>query len=135
MLAAWHDPPTTSIASAECATTTRPARYCEPGGYVNFMTDDGARVDDNYRGHYQRLAQIKRIYDPGNLFHLNQNIPSASFGHDLQANVPHDSDDDGSRSALSGPALGQEISIPAAHVQHRSCTPGWCPAAVRREAR
>jgi FAD/FMN-containing dehydrogenase len=45
------------------------------GGYVNFMADDDQdRVRDNYRGNYERLAQIKRKYDPGNLFHLNQNI-------------------------------------------------------------
>ncbi len=52
------------------------APYAEAGGYVNFMShDDSARVQDNYRGHYRRLAEIKRYYDPGNLFHLNQNIP------------------------------------------------------------
>ena len=44
----------------------------------------------HYRGHYQRLAQVKRTYDPVSLFHLNQNIPSASLGHDLRANVPRD---------------------------------------------
>jgi FAD/FMN-containing dehydrogenase len=55
------------------------APYSEPGGYVNFMADDdGARVRDNYQGHYDRLADIKRSYDPGNLFHLNQNIQPAS---------------------------------------------------------
>jgi FAD/FMN-containing dehydrogenase len=54
------------------------APYSEPGGYVNFMADDdGARVRDNYQGHYDRLADIKRSYDPGNLFHLNQNIQPA----------------------------------------------------------
>src|SRR6266487_4562802 len=49
--------------------------YSEPGGYINFMdADDGARIRDNYRGHYDTLAEIKRSYDPGNLFRLNQNI-------------------------------------------------------------
>jgi FAD/FMN-containing dehydrogenase len=53
--------------------------YSEPGGYVNFMAaDDGARIRDNYRGHYDQLAEIKRRYDPDNLFHLNQNIQPAA---------------------------------------------------------
>lgn len=53
--------------------------HSEAGGYVNFMADDdGARVKDNYSGNYQRLTQVKRAYDPDNLFHLNQNIPPSS---------------------------------------------------------
>jgi FAD/FMN-containing dehydrogenase len=49
-----------------------------PGGYVNFMADDDqGRVKDNYKDNYNRLASIKKQYDPGNLFHLNQNIPPA----------------------------------------------------------
>lgn len=48
------------------------------GGYVNFMADDDqGRVKDNYKGNYDRLAQIKRKYDPSNLFHVNQNIKPA----------------------------------------------------------
>jgi FAD/FMN-containing dehydrogenase len=49
--------------------------YSEPGGYVNFMQDDdGGRVKDNYRQNYDRLVQIKRTWDPDNLFHHNQNV-------------------------------------------------------------
>jgi FAD/FMN-containing dehydrogenase len=45
------------------------------GGYVNFMADDDqGRIRDNYKGNYDRLVSIKRKYDPGNLFHMNQNI-------------------------------------------------------------
>ena len=80
IVAAWHDP----VVDQERIGWVRDyyqatAPYCQPGGYVNFMADDdSARVEDNYRGHYKRLADIKRAYDPGNMFHLNQNIPPAS---------------------------------------------------------
>jgi hypothetical protein len=48
------------------------------GGYVNFMADDDqGRVRDNYKGSYERLAQVKAKYDPSNLFHVNQNIKPA----------------------------------------------------------
>ena len=51
------------------------APFSEEGGYVNFMAaDDQNRVEVNYRGNYARLVEAKRNYDPGNLFHLNQNI-------------------------------------------------------------
>jgi FAD/FMN-containing dehydrogenase len=49
--------------------------YTEPGGYINFMQDDDyGRIQDNYRQNYDRLVQVKRAYDPHNLFHINQNI-------------------------------------------------------------
>ncbi|MFE4580660.1 FAD-binding oxidoreductase [Streptomyces chartreusis] len=45
------------------------------GGYVNFMdSDDQDRVRANYRTNYDRLRDLKRRYDPGNLFRLNHNI-------------------------------------------------------------
>ncbi|MCW2774495.1 MAG: FAD-linked oxidoreductase [Nocardioides sp.] len=49
------------------------------GAYVNFMMDEGEdRVRAAYRGNYERLARVKRSYDPDNLFHVNQNIRPAS---------------------------------------------------------
>ena len=49
--------------------------YSPRGAYVNFMADEGEdRVRESYRGNYDRLVQIKRKYDPTNLFRLNQNI-------------------------------------------------------------
>ena len=50
------------------------------GAYVNFLMDDEAagRVQATYGANYARLAAVKRTYDPGNLFRVNQNIPPAS---------------------------------------------------------
>ena len=51
------------------------APHSEAGGYINFMADDDQdRIKANYKGNYDRLVEVKRSYDPGNLFHLNQNI-------------------------------------------------------------
>ncbi|MFG1805589.1 FAD-binding oxidoreductase [Streptomyces sp. NPDC049040] len=49
------------------------------GGYVNFMGtgESQDRVRGTYRDHYDRLAQVKRTYDPDNFFHANQNIAPA----------------------------------------------------------
>jgi len=49
------------------------------GAYINFMMEEGdERIHATYRGNYERLAKIKRRYDPENLFRVNQNIPPAS---------------------------------------------------------
>jgi len=49
--------------------------YSAGGGYINMMMDEGAdNVKAAYRDNYARLAQIKATYEPGNLFHVNQNI-------------------------------------------------------------
>jgi FAD/FMN-containing dehydrogenase len=48
-----------------------------PGVYVNFLGDEGpARVREAYPGPtWDRLVEVKRRWDPGNLFRRNQNIP------------------------------------------------------------
>ena len=54
-------------------------RFATGGVYVNFLTDDEtARIGAAYGPNYARLAQIKRTYDPQNLFSTNQNIAPAS---------------------------------------------------------
>jgi FAD/FMN-containing dehydrogenase len=54
-------------------------RQDDPGAYVNFLEDEGPeRVRAAYPGAtWDRLREIKRRYDPTNLFRLNQNIPPA----------------------------------------------------------
>ena len=52
----------------------------DTGRYVNFLSDDGeAGVRAAYpRETYGRLASIKAVYDPENLFRVNHNIPPAA---------------------------------------------------------
>ncbi len=52
-------------------------RQGDPGVYVNFLSDEGpARVREAYPGPtWDRLVEVKRRYDPHNLFRRNQNIP------------------------------------------------------------
>jgi uncharacterized protein (TIGR03086 family) len=53
--------------------------YSAGGAYVNFMMEEGSdRIRATYRDNYDRLAQIKRRYDPHNVFHVNQNIKPAT---------------------------------------------------------
>jgi FAD/FMN-containing dehydrogenase len=54
------------------------APFASGGVYVNFLTaDEGDRVQAAYGQNYERLADIKRHYDPTNLFCTNQNIKPA----------------------------------------------------------
>jgi FAD/FMN-containing dehydrogenase len=51
------------------------APHATGGVYVNFLTDDESdRVTAAYGTNYRRLAEIKKKYDPENLFRTNQNI-------------------------------------------------------------
>ena len=49
------------------------------GAYVNFMMEEGQeRVKASFRENYDRLATIKKKYDPSNFFRVNQNIKPAA---------------------------------------------------------
>ena len=51
------------------------------GAYVNMMMEEGQdRVKASYRDNYVRLAEVKREYDPTNLFRVNQNIKPGGQG-------------------------------------------------------
>ncbi|WP_028266526.1 FAD-binding oxidoreductase [Arthrobacter sp. MA-N2] len=77
--AQWQDPADneSNIAWARSyAEALRP--YSAASGYINFMdAEDQNRVTENYGVNYERLQAIKGKYDPGNLFHVNQNIKPA----------------------------------------------------------
>jgi FAD/FMN-containing dehydrogenase len=52
--------------------------YASAGAYVNFMTgDEGNTEATAYGSNYSRLTQIKKQYDPDNVFHINHNIKPA----------------------------------------------------------
>ncbi|MEJ2763513.1 FAD-binding oxidoreductase [Photobacterium sp. MCCC 1A19761] len=49
--------------------------FASGGAYINFLTqDEGERVAFAYGSTYERLVEIKKKYDPANLFRMNQNI-------------------------------------------------------------
>jgi FAD/FMN-containing dehydrogenase len=49
--------------------------YGAGGAYVNFMMDEGdVRIKATYRDNYDRLANVKKKFDPKNFFRVNQNI-------------------------------------------------------------
>jgi FAD/FMN-containing dehydrogenase len=49
--------------------------YSAGGAYINMIMEEGSdRVQAAYRQNYPRLARIKAVYDPHNLFRVNQNI-------------------------------------------------------------
>jgi len=52
--------------------------YASAGAYINFLTqEEGDRVMFAYGGTYKRLVDVKKKYDPTNLFRMNQNIKPA----------------------------------------------------------
>ena len=54
--------------------------YNEDGAYPNFMMNDEseARLKATYGENYPRLAELKKKFDPTNLFRVNQNIRPAA---------------------------------------------------------
>jgi FAD/FMN-containing dehydrogenase len=77
--ARWADP----ADDARCIAWARDfftatAPFATGGVYVNFLTaDEAERVRAAYGPNYIRLVRVKRKYDPGNLFRMNQNIEPA----------------------------------------------------------
>jgi FAD/FMN-containing dehydrogenase len=78
--ASYEGPEDRDVREAWVATFAAALRQGESAAYVGFLGDEGeARVREAYPGStWDRLAAVKRRYDPANLFRLNQNIPPAT---------------------------------------------------------
>ena len=58
------------------------ATYCTGRTCINFQTADegGASIRASYGPNFDRLAEVKRAYDPENLFRVNRNVANAAAG-------------------------------------------------------
>ena len=80
VLGLWLDPEDDGEAHKQWTSALwEELRPTAAGVYVNFVQDEGeGRVRDAYpAGIYDRLANVKGMYDPENVFHFNQNIRPA----------------------------------------------------------
>ena len=61
----------------ECWDAMRP--FMAPGAYVNYLEEEAdPHARAAYGANYDRLVQVKRKYDPDNLFRINHNIRPAA---------------------------------------------------------
>jgi FAD/FMN-containing dehydrogenase len=80
IIAHWTD----SKMTDECISWARQTyqrllRHSDGNVYSNYMdNDEQSRLENAYGNILPRLQQLKKSYDPGNLFHLNQNIPPSA---------------------------------------------------------
>ena len=79
IIAQWTLPEDAHACTAWARDTFDSLRdHTATAGYVNYLdADDGARVAAAYGPNYSRLQAVKRVYDPDNIFRLNQNIAPA----------------------------------------------------------
>jgi FAD/FMN-containing dehydrogenase len=79
--AIYASPEEDSVHRAWAEDAAAALRRGEDAAYVNFLGDESAdRVRAAYPGvTWDRLAEVKRRYDPENAFRLNQNVPPAEL--------------------------------------------------------
>ena len=77
IMSQWMEPGTTGDNTTWARESyAAMAPFLARGRYVNYLAHDEGAADVGavYGPNHARLAQVKPKYDPGNLFHLNQNI-------------------------------------------------------------
>ncbi|MGH7857869.1 MAG: BBE domain-containing protein, partial [Candidatus Binatia bacterium] len=75
-LSMWLEPADADAASAQVrGLFDQMAPHLASGVYSNYLADEGsARVRAAYGSAWERLVDLKRRYDPENVFRLNQNV-------------------------------------------------------------
>ena len=80
VLSSWSEPSEAARNIAwtrECWDAMRP--FMAPGAYVNYLEEEAdPHARAAYGSNYDRLVQVKRKYDPDNLFRINHNIRPAA---------------------------------------------------------
>jgi hypothetical protein len=75
----WADPAEDAVRMAGARAWAATLEPFSTGTYVNVIADADADVGRAYHSEQlARLADLKRKYDPDNVFHLNQNIKPAA---------------------------------------------------------
>lgn len=77
VLSQWMEPATSGRCTAWAQDTyAQMEPFVAPGRYANYLGDDetGDPTAAAYGPNYRRLQELKTKYDPGNFFHINQNI-------------------------------------------------------------
>ena len=79
LISQWTDPAQSHAGIAWARETFDAlAPYMADRSYTNYLpADDYDRVRHAFGPNYERLAELKRRYDPDNLFRLNHNLPPA----------------------------------------------------------
>src|SRR5690242_19831383 len=75
--AVWQDPAATPVNIRWARDTFAAVRgHLAPRRWLSYLGDDQGEdaIRAAYGPNYERLREIKRRYDPGNVFHLNHNI-------------------------------------------------------------
>ena len=76
LISQWTDPAQTDTGIAWARETIDAlSPYMADRSYMNYLpADDQDRVRHAYGRNHERLVELKRRYDPDNLFRLNHNI-------------------------------------------------------------
>jgi FAD/FMN-containing dehydrogenase len=113
----WDDPQADSVPHRRWVNDVLEAtrRYSTGGGYVNAIEPDegSARVLAAYGDHtFSRLAEIKRRWDPHNVFRLNANIPPAGSRSSSTRSCPTRSQSADAGAELDQPAVFGGVGRP-----------------------